>query len=74
MRILKRITVKALLVAIILCAIIFYFTKTYRENQLLKKIIERLSADSRVAEVLVSEVKSDPEGKKELHYHKILRI
>lgn len=34
-----------------------YFLRLYGENRVLKKIIERLSADSRVAEVIVSEVK-----------------
>jgi len=64
MKMFKRIGIKVFLLAIFLCAIVFYFTKTYRENQLLKKIIERLSADSRVAEVLVTQVKFDPETKK----------
>ena len=55
---------KFLIVAPILCLIIFYITKSYRENQILRKIIERLTADSRIAEVLVTQVKSDPRTKK----------
>jgi len=55
---------KFLIVASILCLIIFYITKSYRENQILRKIIERLTADSRIAEVLVTQVKSDPRTKK----------
>ena len=43
---------------------IFYFAQSQVENKLLKKIIERLSADSRVAEVVVTEVKPDPKTKK----------
>jgi hypothetical protein len=43
---------------------IFYITNTLRENLLLKKIIERLTADSRVAEAVVTDVKYDPKTKK----------
>jgi hypothetical protein len=43
---------------VILCAAA-YLTHSYWENRLLKKIIERLSADSRVAEVLVTDVRPD---------------
>src|SRR3989338_8931657 len=42
----------------------FYAVNILRENQMLKKIIERLAADSRVAEVIVTGVKSDPRTKK----------
>jgi hypothetical protein len=56
----KNFFIKLLIVLIIAGAIVFYFTKTYQENRLLLKIIERLSADSRIAEVLVSGVKFDP--------------
>lgn len=55
---------KFLIVASILCLIIFHITKSYRENQILRKIIERLTADSRIAEVLVTQVKSDLRTKK----------
>src|SRR3989338_5912312 len=42
----------------------FYAVNILRENQMLKKIIERLAADSRVAEVIVTGVKSDQRTKK----------
>jgi hypothetical protein len=35
-----------------------------RENVILKKVIERLSADSRIAEVIVTEVRREPKEKK----------
>ncbi len=48
----------------ILILITFFITRSARESSLLKKIIERLTTESRVAEVLVTDVKSDPkEGK-----------
>ena len=48
----------------ILMVAAFYAVNILRENQMLKKIIERLAADSRVAEVIVTGVKSDPRTKK----------
>ena len=44
---------------IILCSAAAYILKVYNQNQLLNKIIARLTADSRVAEVLVTDVRSD---------------
>lgn len=49
-------------IAIIIVAV--YFLNISRENQLLKKIIERLTADSRVAEIIVTDVKRDPRTQK----------
>ncbi len=52
---------------IIFCAIIFcaaYLFNRVRENVILKKVIERLSADSRIAEVIVSEVRREPKENK----------
>lgn len=43
---------------------IFYVVKSQIENHLLKKVIERLTADSRVAEVIVTDVKGDSKTKK----------
>ncbi len=43
---------------------ILYITNTLRENLLLKKVIERLTADSRVAEVIVTDVKRGSKTKK----------
>lgn len=60
----KRVGLKGFIIGIIICLGFFYYTKNYRENQLLKKIIARLSADSRVAEVLVTDVKFDPATQK----------
>ena len=54
---------KILIPAGIIIVIAFYFTNVFRENKALKEIIERLAADSRVAEVMVTEVKSDPATK-----------
>ncbi|MDI6758299.1 MAG: hypothetical protein QMD94_01295 [Candidatus Omnitrophota bacterium] len=45
-------------------AIAFYAAKSQIENRLLKKVIERLTADSRVAEVIVTNVKHDLKNKK----------
>ena len=55
---------KILIPAGIIIVIAFYFTNVFRENKALKEIIERLAADSRVAEVMVTEVKPDPKTKK----------
>jgi len=60
----ERLRIKSFLVAAILCFAIFYFTKSYRENQVLRKIIERLTAESRIAEVLVTSVKTEPSTEK----------
>src|SRR3989338_6365350 len=54
---------KILIPAGILIVVAFYIINAFRENQMLKEIIERLAADSRVAEVMVTEVKSDPATK-----------
>ena len=50
-------------IAVILFGI-FYVVKSQIENNLLKKVIERLTADSRVAEVIVTDVKRDSKTKK----------
>lgn len=49
-----------------------YLIKIYRENQLLSKIIDRLTADTRVAEVLVTDVRFDPATNKNLTTIKFL--
>lgn len=54
---------KVIAVTVIL-AVIFYLVKSQIENHLLKKVIERLTADSRVAEVIVTNVKRDAKTKK----------
>ncbi len=60
----KILKLKILIPAGIIIIIAFYIINVFRENQMLKEIIERLAADSRVAEVMVTEVKSDPATKK----------
>ena len=56
--------VVSLAVAVGLAFAAFYIVKSIVENRNLKKIIERLTADSRIAEVMVTDVKSDPAKKK----------
>lgn len=60
----KILKLKILIPAGILIVAAFYSINIFREAQALKKIIERLAADSRVAEVIVTEVKLDPKTKK----------
>lgn len=60
----KSLGLKVFILIGILILVTFYITKTIRENSLLKKIIERLTAESRIAEVLVTDVKSDPKLRK----------
>lgn len=55
---------KALLFLLIICIGLALFINTYREKQALKKIIERLSSDTRVAEVLVTDIGVFPNTKK----------
>ncbi|RJO65723.1 MAG: hypothetical protein C4540_00370 [Candidatus Omnitrophota bacterium] len=42
----------------------FYVVKSQIENHVFKKVVERLTADSRVAEVIVTDVKRDLKNKK----------
>jgi len=49
---------------VIILAAVLYIANNLRENLILKKVIERLTADSRVAEVVVTEVTVDPQTKK----------
>jgi hypothetical protein len=44
---------------------IFFAGKMFFENKLLKQVIERLIADSRIAEVVVTDVRSDPKTGKD---------
>ena len=60
---LKRIRLDLAFLAIFILAAIFYFSKSFSENKTLKEIIRRLSADSRIAEVLVVSVGTDPQTK-----------
>jgi hypothetical protein len=60
-------TISRILKFTIFCAIVFcvaYLFNRARETTILKKVIERLSADSRIAEVIVTDVRrSTPEKK-----------
>lgn len=51
--------VLAFLFLALLAAALLYGVKSMRENYLLRKVIERLSADSRIAEVVVTDVRYD---------------
>jgi len=55
---------KLIIAGAVIFAALFYVLKSQTENHLLKKIIERLTADSRVAEAIVTDVKHDPITKK----------
>ncbi|MBI4708080.1 MAG: hypothetical protein HY761_09175 [Candidatus Omnitrophica bacterium] len=59
-----KINIKLLITAFICCLVVLYFLNSYRQKQVLLKIIERLSADSRAAEVLVTDVRFDPQLQK----------
>jgi len=60
----KRLGVKFYIVALLLGVVTCFVLKIYQENQMLRKVVERLSADSRIAQVLVTGVQSDPETNK----------
>ena len=62
MKTISRILKLIIFCVIILCAV--YLFNRVRENVILKKVIERLSADSRIAEVIVTEVRREPKEKK----------
>jgi hypothetical protein len=56
----KRLGLRFYFVAALVCIAVFYIVKSYQESRILRKIIERLTADSRIAEVLVTKVQLDP--------------
>jgi hypothetical protein len=56
----KRIRITTVVFLIVVFVLAVFFVKYYMETRVLKKIIERLSADSRAAEVLVTDVRFDP--------------
>jgi len=60
----KGLGIKFFIITFLMCAVIFFSVKFYQENQMLRKIIERLTADSRIAEVLVTQVRFDPDTQK----------
>lgn len=62
----RYLTHKTLIIFVIVVLAGAYAVSRYHRNKVLEKIIERLSADSRVAEALVTDVRYDPASKK--HY------
>ena len=60
----KKLGIRLFILIVIAGLVIFYVTKSSWENRLLQQIIERLSAESRIAEALVTQVKFDPLVKK----------
>ncbi|MFA6349551.1 MAG: hypothetical protein WCY12_01305 [Candidatus Omnitrophota bacterium] len=55
---------KLLIVLVIAGAIFWYMAKSSSENKVLRLVIERLSADSRIAEAVVTDQRRDPGTKK----------
>ncbi len=55
----KNLTLKIFFILLLVSAAFFFAGKLQRENRILKQIIERLSADSRVAEVMVTGVREE---------------
>jgi len=60
----RTLKLKSVILLLLLTVFSLYIYNNYKERQLLNKIIERLSADSRVAEVIVTDVKHDPKTRK----------
>jgi hypothetical protein len=52
-----------MIIAVIVITACLFFLKQIRQNRMLKQVIARLKADSRVAEVLVTGVKKDESGR-----------
>lgn len=55
----RRIRIKIFILIILACAIFLFIAKERFENRQLQKVIERLTAESRAAEVLVTDVKTN---------------
>lgn len=54
----------AFILAVLVLSGLFYIVRSLREDQMLRKVIERLTAESRVAEAIVTEVRFDPRTRK----------
>ncbi|MDD4941485.1 MAG: hypothetical protein PHE65_06255 [Candidatus Omnitrophica bacterium] len=50
----------ALLTGIALALVLFFASRAFFENRMLRAVIERLSADSRIADIVVTSVEADP--------------
>ena len=58
--------IKVVLIAVVVIIAYQYVLRYINENRILKQVISRLEADSRIAEVLVTDVRFDEETKKKL--------
>jgi len=59
-----KIALKALIPLIVIGAAGFYIFNSWLEKQMLQRVIERLTAESRVAQVLVTQVQQEPSAGK----------
>lgn len=50
----------ALVTGIVLALVLFFASRAFFENRMLRAVIERLSADSRIADIVVTTVETDP--------------
>jgi hypothetical protein len=57
---LRRLILKLAITVTIIAAAALWLARLYEEKKTLETIIERLSADSRIAEVIVTDVRPDP--------------
>jgi len=64
--------IKVVLIAVVVIIAYQYVLRYINENRILKQVISRLEADSRIAEVLVTDVRFDEETKKKLTTIKFL--
>jgi hypothetical protein len=71
-RAMKKVPILLFLSLAALCVGVFFFYRVWSEKRQLEKIIERLTAESRIAEVLVTDVKTDPGSKRALTTIKFL--
>jgi len=60
----KNITLQFIVFLLVVCGVVLCIRRFIDEQKLLLKIIERLSADSRVAEVMVTDARIDPKDRK----------
>lgn len=70
MKIIRKIVIMIIAVSVIAGGL--FFLKQRRENRMLRQVIARLKADSRIAEALVTAVKKDENGRRELTTIKFL--
>jgi hypothetical protein len=56
--------IKIFISVLICAAAVFFISRAFFENRFLKKVIDRLTADSRVAEIVVTDVRPDAAANK----------